>query len=119
VIRLGYVPAERLSFLYEAASVLLFPSLGEGFGFPVLEAMAHGLPVVTSKVCSLPEVGGDAALYVDPLDPADIAQSVVRATEDESFRQSMIWRGLARAHEFTWRRAAEQTCDVYDEVLAM
>lgn len=119
VIRLGYVPAERLSSLYQAASVLLFPSLGEGFGFPVLEAMAHGLPVVTSNVCSLPEVGGDAALYVDPRDPADIAQNVARAVEDDSLRDNLIRRGLARAREFTWRRTAEQTCDVYDEVLAM
>jgi alpha-1,3-rhamnosyl/mannosyltransferase len=119
VIRLGYVTAQRLPFLYEAASILLFPSLGEGFGFPVLEAMAHGLPVVTSNVSSLPEVGGDAALYVDPRDPADIAQNVVRAVEDHSLRDSMIRQGLARARDFTWRRTAEQTCDVYDEVLAM
>lgn len=118
VIRLGYVASARLPVLYEAASVLLFPSLGEGFGFPVLEAMARGLPVVTSNVSSLPEVGGDAALYADPKDPQEIAQMVGCAVEDKSLREGMIRRGLARAREFTWRRAAERTCDVYDEVLA-
>jgi len=118
VVRLGYVASRRLPALYEAASVFLFPSLGEGFGFPVLEAMAHGLPVVTSNVSCLPEVGGDAALYADPRDPQAIASMVVRAVEDQSLRDAMIRRGVARAGEFTWRRAAERTCDIYDEVLA-
>ncbi len=117
VVRLGYVPAERLPILYQAASVLLFPSLGEGFGFPVLEGMAHGVPVVTSNVSCLPEVGGDAALYADPYNPAEIAQQVVRAVEDVGLREDLVRKGLARAREFTWRRAAEQTCDVYEEVL--
>ncbi len=116
---LGYVSANRLPALYQAASVLLFPSLEEGFGLPVLEAMTHGLPVVTSCTSSLPEVGGEAALYIDPHDPSDIAEKILRAVEDEDLRKKMIAQGLARVRDFTWRRAAEATLRVYDEVLAM
>ena len=119
VVLLGYVPAEQLPVLYEAASVFLFPSFEEGFGLPVLEAMAHGLPVVASATSSLPEVGGDAALYVDPHDPKDIAAKVVIAVEDKDRRQLMIDRGIARASVFTWRRTAEATLQVYNEVLSM
>ena len=117
VIPLGYVSEECLSVLYEAATVFLFPSFEEGFGIPVLEAMAHGVPVVTSNTSSLPEVGGAAALYVNPHDPSDIAEKIVRATEDNDLRSKMITEGSARAREFTWGRAAEQTCRVYNEVL--
>jgi glycosyltransferase involved in cell wall biosynthesis len=115
---LGHVRADQLSTLYQAASVLLFPSLEEGFGLPVLEAMAHGLPVVASNASALPEVGGDAPLYVDPHDPRDIAERVRQAVEDLPVRGAMIERGLARARQFTWRRTAEATCALYDEVLA-
>ncbi|HEX5412782.1 MAG TPA: glycosyltransferase family 1 protein [Terriglobia bacterium] len=119
VVLLGYAPAEQLPILYDAASVFLFPSFEEGFGLPVLEAMAHGLPVVASETSSLPEVGGDAALYVDPHDPKDIAEKVARAVEDKSQRQLMIERGIARAGLFTWRRTAEANLQVYNEVLSM
>jgi len=117
VIVLGYVEPERLPVLYQSADVFLFPSLGEGFGFPVLEAMAHGLPVVASKVTSLPEVGGDAAVYVDPYNPSDIAEKVALVTEDSKLRGLLIERGLTRARIFSWRRAAEATLAVYEEVL--
>ncbi len=116
---LGHVTTEKLAALYQAADVLLFPSLEEGFGLPVLEAMANGLPVVASNTSSLPEVGGDAALYVDPHDPRDIAEKVQRAVEDHALRESLVERGLVRAREFTWGRTAKQTCSVYDEVLAL
>jgi len=116
---LGYVAADRLPILYQAATALLFPSLEEGFGLPVLEAMAHGLPVVAANTSSLPEVGGDAALYVDPHEPRDIAEKVLRVVEDSALRGELIARGLARARKFTWRRVAERTCQVYDEVLAI
>ncbi len=119
VTRLGYVSAGRLSVLYRAADLFLFPSLEEGFGLPVLEAMSYGLPVVTSRTSSLPEVGGDAALYVDPQDPSDIAAKVRQAAEDSSLRERMIAQGLARAREFTWRRTAEMTLRVYEEALAL
>ena len=118
VVRLGFVPAERLPVLYESGSALLFPSLEEGFGFPVLEAMAHGLPVVTSNTSSLPEVGGDAALYADPLDVEGIARQCTRAVEDDAVRGELIEKGRARARQFTWRRTAEAVLRVYEEVLA-
>ena len=102
--------------LYQSASALLFPSLEEGFGFPMLEAMTHGLPVVTSRTSALPEVGGDAALYADPLDPADIAAKVAAAVEDAPLRDSLIRRGLARSAQFTWRRTASGVLGVYDEL---
>jgi glycosyltransferase involved in cell wall biosynthesis len=114
---LGYVTPERLPILYQAASVFLFPSLEEGFGLPVLEAMAHEVPVVASSTSSLPEVGGDAALYVNPRDPADIAEKTRRGVEDTSLRASLLQRGLARARQFTWQRTAMETLRVYDEVL--
>ncbi len=118
LILLGHVEPARLVALYQAASALLFPSLEEGFGLPVLEAMAHGLPVVASNTSSSPEVGGDAALYVDPHNPTDIAEKVRQAVEDQALREMMIRRGLERAREFTWRRTAERTLQVYEEVLA-
>jgi alpha-1,3-rhamnosyl/mannosyltransferase len=116
VRRLGYVPAGALTALYQAASALVYPSLEEGFGFPMLEAMSHGLPVVTSRTSALPEVGGDAALYADPLDPADIAAKVLSAVEDTQVRSRLIERGLKRAGRFTWKRTAEGILNVYDEL---
>ncbi|HUU13979.1 MAG TPA: glycosyltransferase family 1 protein [Terriglobia bacterium] len=119
VVALGHVGAQRIPVLYQAANVFLFPSFEEGFGLPVLEAMAYGLPVVASRASSLPEVGGDAVLYVDPHDPTDIAEKVLSAVEDDSLRGGLIELGRKRAGEFPWRRTAELTCGVYDEVLAM
>jgi len=114
----GYVALSDLRALYQSASALLFPSWEEGFGLPVLEAMANGLPVVASRTASLPEVGGEAALYVDPHDPQDIAEKVRRAVEDSELRGKMIQQGLERAREFSWRRVAEATLKVYDEALS-
>jgi alpha-1,3-rhamnosyl/mannosyltransferase len=113
----GHVTLGELRMLYQSANLLLFPSFEEGFGLPVLEAMANGLPVVASRTASLPEVGGEAALYVDPHDPQDIAEKVRRAAEDTELRRKMIQQGLERAREFSWRRVAEATLQVYNEVL--
>lgn len=115
----GHVSARQLPAIYQAASVMLFPSFEEGFGLPVLEAMANGLPVVVSNNSSLPEVAGDAALYVDPRDPDQMAAKVSDLVENEVLRREMIRRGLARAREFPWRRTAEATLAIYNEVLAL
>jgi glycosyltransferase involved in cell wall biosynthesis len=113
----GHVEAHRLPAFYQAADAFLFPSLEEGFGLPVLEAMANGLPVVAANTSALPEVGGDAALYVNPADPQDIADKVQRVVEDCALRGAMVEKGLKRVQEFTWRRTAEATLAVYEEVL--
>jgi O-antigen biosynthesis alpha-1,2-mannosyltransferase len=116
--RVGHVTREDLSSLYQAADAMLFPSFEEGFGLPVLEAMAFGLPVVAARTSSLPEVGGDAAAYVDPYDDRDMCEWVIRVVEDATLRQDLMERGLARAGQFTWRHTAEETLKVYDEALA-
>jgi len=114
----GYVSPTQLESLYNAASVFLFPSLEEGFGIPVLEAMSRGLPVVASNTSSLPEVGGDAALYVDPYSLEEIAAKVGQVVEDGNLRAELIRRGSARAQRFTWQGTAERTLQVYEAVLS-
>ncbi len=114
---IGYVDDMDLPHLYRAASVFAFPSTYEGFGLPALEAMACGVPVVTSNVSSLPEVVGDAGLQVDPLDVDALAGALEQALNDEIWRRHCIARGLERAAHFTWQRAAAQLLDVYARVL--
>jgi glycosyltransferase involved in cell wall biosynthesis len=114
---IGYVDEMDLPHLYRAASVFAFPSLYEGFGLPPLEAMACGVPVVTSNASSLPEVVGDAGLLVDPLDVEALADALEQALNDEVWRRHCTARGLERAAHFTWRRAAEQLLNVYARVL--
>ncbi len=110
---LGFVDDADLPALYRNATLFAFPSLCEGFGLPVLEAMACGVPVVTSSVSSLPEVAGDAALLIDPLDTGALAQALARASQDADLRQDMVTRGLAQAAKFTWERAARQLLDAF------
>lgn len=110
---LDYQQEELLPALYTAADALAFPSLYEGFGLPVLEAMACGTPVLTSNTSSLPEVAGDAALLVDPLDTGDIAQGLHRILSDEALRRHLREKGLLRARSFTWRDTAERMVSVF------
>jgi O-antigen biosynthesis alpha-1,2-mannosyltransferase len=114
---LGYVSDAVLEDLYWRASIFAFPSLDEGFGMPVLDAMAHGLPVLTSNVAALPEVAGDAAWLVDPADTPSIAQGLNHLIEDEALRQRLARQGLARSAGFTWEKAVEETWKVYKELL--
>jgi glycosyltransferase involved in cell wall biosynthesis len=102
---------------FRAADVLLFPSLYEGFGFPVLEAFASGIPVVTSGAGGLREVGGDAAVIVEGRDPAAYADALVELSDDQDRREALIALGMARAEEFTWKRTAEKTAEVYRSFL--
>lgn len=113
---LGFVPDQTLAALYRLAAVFVFPSLYEGFGLPPLEAMASGTPVVTSNVSSLPEVVGDAALLVDPYDCEAIAGAVRMVLTDQALRDDLASRGLARAREFSWAKAAERVRAIYGEV---
>jgi len=110
---IGGVPPEDLPALYSAARLFVLPSLYEGFGLPVLEAMACGTPVVCSHASSLPEVAGDAALLVEPHDVDGLAAALQRALSDEALRRQMIERGLAQAARFSWAKAARETLAVY------
>jgi glycosyltransferase involved in cell wall biosynthesis len=113
---LGYVSAAHLENLYRRASIFAFPSLDEGFGMPALEAMAHGVPVIASNSSAIPEVAGDAALLVDPRDTDAIASGLIRLANDQTLRDDLIPRGLARAREFTWQAAVEKTWLIYHEI---
>jgi glycosyltransferase involved in cell wall biosynthesis len=109
---LDFVDDEDLPAFYRGATLFAFPSLYEGFGLPVLEAMACGVPVVCSGTSSLPEVAGEAALLVDPFDVNELSKALDRVMEDDEQRQRMIERGLTRAARFTWERSARQLFDV-------
>jgi glycosyltransferase involved in cell wall biosynthesis len=116
VIFTGYVPDEDLPALYSAADLFVFPSLYEGFGLPVLEAMACGVPVICSNTSSLPEVAGDAALLVDPADVRALAGAMERALTDEALRVTLRARGIEKAGRFSWEGAARKTVEVYQWV---
>jgi glycosyltransferase involved in cell wall biosynthesis len=115
---LGYMPQEHLPGLFAGARLFVFPSLYEGFGLPVLEAMASGVPVVTSNTSSLPEVAGDAAAMCDPLDVEALSRAIAVGLEDEAWRQAAIGKGLKRAAQFSWKRCADETIVAYKAALA-
>jgi len=114
VILTGYVPDEMLPAIYSGATAFVYPSLYEGFGLTVLEAMACGTPVICSSTTSLPEVAGDAAVLVDPNNTTDIGEAIHSLLADEQLRDSLRARGLLRAKEFTWDHAAAQTWQVLE-----
>lgn len=101
--------------IYNAADILLSPSLYEGFGMTILEAMACGTPVITSNVTSLPEVAGDAAVLVDPTDVQAMVETICRLHNDSVYRQELSSKGLARARLFTWEATAEQIATTYEK----
>ena len=116
IITTGYVDEETLACLYSAATALVFPSLYEGFGLPVLEAMACECPVICSNAASLPEVAGDAAFFVDPGSAEELASAMDKVVEDGALRNSLIQKGVKRAAQFSWATAAEKTLDVFRSV---
>jgi glycosyltransferase involved in cell wall biosynthesis len=112
-----HVSPARLTQLYATAGIFAFPSLDEGFGIPILEAMANALPVVTSNRSAMPEVCGDAAVQVDPESEEELAEAMRKLAGDDAVRENLAERGLVRAREFSWERAVAATWSVYQELL--
>ncbi len=112
---LGYVPGEDLPGLYGGAQVFVYPSLYEGFGLPILEAMASECPVVTSNLSSMPEIAGKAAVLINPRKVGDITKGIEEALER---KEELIKKGKARVKEFSWQKTARETLKVYQEAYA-
>ncbi len=114
----GYLPDADLDLLYSQATAFIFPSLYEGFGLPILEAMTHGTPVACSNVASLPEVAGDAAVLFNPRSPDEIKGAIQALLDDPELRASLIRKGHLNASRFSWRKTAEETMSVYQDVVS-
>lgn len=114
---LDFVTDEELSALYKNALCIVLPSLYEGFGLPVLEAMQNGCPVITSNISSLPEAGGDAALYFDPLDVDDIADKIQKVISNKKLRTDMIEKGYKQIKKFSWEKTAKQTLEALEGIV--
>ena len=112
----GYLPRDQLASYYENAICLMFPSLYEGFGLPILEAMSCGAPVITSNTSSMPEVAGDAALLVNPYDTSAIADAMNNLVSDKQLRERLISKGFERVKQFSWKKCAEETLRVFNRV---
>ncbi len=117
IVMLGYVSQPELASWYARATIFAFPSLDEGFGMPVLEAMASGTPVIASNRSAIPEVAGDAAWLVNPEDTEELASALVNLTRDPELRAELSARGRSHAKQFTWAKAVEQTWQVYGELV--
>jgi glycosyltransferase involved in cell wall biosynthesis len=114
---LGYIQDDELIKLYSMAKVFIYPSLFEGFGLPVLEAMACGTPVITSNVSALPEVGGESVLYIDPRDEESISSKMIELLDSRSLQKDLIIRGLQRAKLFTWENTAKKTINLFKQYI--
>jgi len=117
VIFTGYVSREELSSLYSGASCFVFPSLYEGFGLPILEAMKCGCPVVTSNLSSMPEVAGEAGILVNPLDVKDIVRGIEMVIRDKATGERLRKKGFEQVKKFSWEKTAKETLRVYHEVI--
>jgi glycosyltransferase involved in cell wall biosynthesis len=115
----GWIEAADLEGLYRAARCFAFPSLREGFGLPILEAMIRGLPVACAPESAMLEVAGEAALYFDPRSPESIGDAIVRLLLDQPFADELAAAGLDRQRRFTWQRTAELTLDVYERAMSV
>lgn len=118
VVFTDYVPEEDLPYFYNLADVFVLASLYEGFGLPILEAMACGCPVVTSSRSSMPEVAGDAALLVDPLKVEEISAAIEKIVTDTKLRKVLVEKGFEQAKKFSWKKTAEETLKIYDKISA-
>ena len=119
VLFLGYVPKEDLPLLYNNAQMFVYPSLFEGFGLPVLEAMACGVPVITADASSLPEVAGEAAVLVDPTSVEELSMALGSLWTDPDRRRDLAEKGIRQSSRFNWRRTAEETLSVYERALGV
>ncbi|MBU1077501.1 MAG: glycosyltransferase family 4 protein [Spirochaetes bacterium] len=117
IIELNYIPNNELPLFYQNAEALFFPSYYEGFGIPILEAMACGCPVITSSVSAMKEAAGKAALYVDPFDLKDIIEKTCRLLQNPNLKKELSIKGLSHIKNFTWEKAAENTLNVYKQCL--
>ncbi|MDI6778326.1 MAG: glycosyltransferase family 1 protein [Patescibacteria group bacterium] len=113
VIFPGWIEDKDLPAIYKLSECFVFPSLYEGFGIPIVEAMAAGIPVVSSDKSCLPEVGGDAALFADPANPADFAKKIHEVITDENLRSDLVKKGTKLAKSYTWQKTAEKTLEIY------
>lgn len=116
VIGVEEVPVQSLRVLYSHASLFIFPSLYEGFGFPVLEAMACGAPVITSKYSALPEIAGDAAILVDPTNARELGAAIKKVLSDSTLQKDLKEKSRKQIANFDWKRTAEQTLEVYHQI---
>ena len=116
VILMDYLEDEFLEILYKNAEMLVLPSLYEGFGFPILEAMKFDLPVIGANTTSIPEILGNTGLLVDPLNPEEIAEKIVSLLTSQQLREKLVWLGRERVKEFTWKKTALNTLKVYKQV---
>jgi glycosyltransferase involved in cell wall biosynthesis len=116
VVMTGFVSRRQLKLLYANAVGLLLPSLYEGFGFPILEAMSCGSPVITSKTASMPEIAGDAAIVVDPIDTGAIASAMLEVMTNTALRDTLISKGYKRLDNFSWEKCAQETLRVFEQV---
>lgn len=112
----GYIQPAEMPLMYNAASIFLYPSLRESFGMPILEAMACKTPVITSNTSSMPEVAGDAALYVDPFSVEDIAKGIKLMCDNEQLRNNLVLKGQQRAKQFPWSAAATKVLELYNRI---
>jgi glycosyltransferase involved in cell wall biosynthesis len=119
VIMLGWVPMDEIPDIFRSCEAFVYPTLHEGFGLPVIEAMASGVPVVCSRIEPLNEIAGDAAIFVDPYDPEDITRGIVAAVTDERLRTEMIDRGISRSRQFTWEATGRQTLSFLKTIHAL
>jgi glycosyltransferase involved in cell wall biosynthesis len=119
IVTPGWIAEEDKPLLYAAATVFVYPSRYEGFGLPVLEAMACGTPVVTSNAASIPELAGPAAFQLDPGDTKHIAAPILRLCTEEAARDDMLERGFKQVEKFSWAKTAAETLQAYRDVLAM
>ena len=116
IVNIGYMPNIELPAIINQSKVFLYPSLRESFGIPILEAMACGVPVITSNTSSMPEIAGDAAVIVDPTNPDEIKDAIIHLINDDKFNTDLINKGLDQAKKFSWKVMAEKYLELYKQV---